>query len=907
MNKKLLSIAFTLAALFLGYLAAVQVNGFLGIRYKSKPGIAETLDVNPRADTAALRTLPLRLADLGGVGILPDTANWGNNYEHNVHRFEDLILEKSPYLNPAAYTRIGMELDTYLDRMQADQVNGIVFPGFLEFVSFDDFAGGDRIYQGSDGYQLRHKVLQEAFGKWIRKIAGRGMEVYLYTDMVALTPPLEKYLMARYGKLDTQSDEFWEVYKAACSEIFSRLPEVSGIMLRIGEAGSIYNKPGWDYYSELAVKTDAGLKKMLTAFLEVAAKFNKKIIFRTWSVGVGQIGDMHTNPETYDRVLGGIQSPNLIVSTKYSRGDFYSWLPFNETLMEGNQRRIAEFQLRREFEGFNAFPNYMGPLYQKALLKFTKENPHFNGVWLWTQEGGPLRAGPLSLYPFHGFNTVTDLNLYAMGQLVHNPASDIRKITFDWAGEYFGTDSLLQSTLTEVMMGSHATTQKGLYIGPFARYDVRALGLEPPPMLWIFEWDIVGGSPSVFSNLYIVSKDSVDAAINEGYQAALETGRMLKKLQSVKDRVQLNAAQFNALLASVTYQQNLFETLAWYRKYMLSYYKWLDTGGKHQKKFWKDARAQYVEAAKAHTETYTGNLDFPPYNFREADVAAKISGRTTLATWLARILALIGLMAFILGIPRLQAKLPHFPGSRAAAMLGFGVVNPSGSGATTCARADTAPLIFLAFVYLTFALLVFTSFAAPVFVISLMVLSVMYILLNQVLASESGNCDKVAKVVSLLAPAVAFMCILMIFTSWRGPGAFWYWFWTSAPFRVAFLKIFVLFVLRAYYTWVVTLHKALSLSRIKTTGTVLLIQGLIFVISGGLVSYFGFEKVLTVLNDELMLLPGGLSRILGITTHLEIPTNIPTLVMYLGLALILAGGTMLIGRRNSSRADGHSW
>ena len=69
---------------------------------------------------------------------------------------------------------------------------------------------------------------------------------------------------------------------------------------------------------------------------------------------------MHTNPESYDEVLDGIDSPHLIVSTKYTLGDFYSYLPLNDTLEPGDQRRIVELQSRREFEGFGALPNDLG-------------------------------------------------------------------------------------------------------------------------------------------------------------------------------------------------------------------------------------------------------------------------------------------------------------------------------------------------------------------------------------------------------------------------------------------------------------------------------------------------------------------------------------------------------------------
>ena len=54
---------------------------------------------------------------------------------------------------------------------------------------------------------------------------------------------------------------------------------------------------------------------------------------------------------------------------------------------------------------------------------------------------------------------------------------------------------------------SYEVMLHGLYISEFARYEVRALGLELPPMLWIFEWDILGASSAVFSNIYFITRD----------------------------------------------------------------------------------------------------------------------------------------------------------------------------------------------------------------------------------------------------------------------------------------------------------------------------------------------------------------------------------------------------------------
>ena len=44
----------------------------------------------------------------------------------------------------------------------------------------------------------------------------------------------------------------------------------------------------------------------------------------------------------------------------------------------------------------------------------------------------------------------------------------------------------------------------GLYIAPFATQKVAAIGLHPPPMMWIFEWDIVTGDSAVLDVIYQV-------------------------------------------------------------------------------------------------------------------------------------------------------------------------------------------------------------------------------------------------------------------------------------------------------------------------------------------------------------------------------------------------------------------
>ena len=77
-----------------------------------------------------------------------------------------------------------------------------------------------------------------------------------------------------------------------------------------------------------------------------------------------------------------------------------------------------------------------------------------------------------------------------------------------------------------------AAVLEGFYIRPFAEREVRVPGLELPPLMWIFEWECVGGWHSLLSLVYRGTRDAVDAAIAEGHAAAAIVRRAREHLQA---------------------------------------------------------------------------------------------------------------------------------------------------------------------------------------------------------------------------------------------------------------------------------------------------------------------------------------------------------------------------------------
>ena len=857
-----------------------------------------TLTGETRAFAPALAQ---RMVDLGAVGIPQDPTRWdAANYSHHLRAFEDVFLAEPPYIDEAEFAKVEQQFQDYVQRMVAYGNNGIVIPGFLEFIDFDRVGDGYEIYPADSDYRARSAALRQHFGRLFDYADAMGMEVILYTDMLALTPPLQSYLEQRFGGLDTENTELWEIYRLGLEELFDSLPAVDSVMIRIGEAGGIYNLPGWDYGSALAVRSVDATQAMLAAFLQAAEPKDKSVIFRTWSVGVGEVGDMHTNPESYARLLDAVDSPNLTVSTKYVQGDFYSFLPFNPTLAGGQHRRLVEMQNRLEFEGFMAFPDFVAPLHQASLQELGAANPNIDGVWAWNQNGGPQQAGPMSLYPFYGFWQAIDANSYVTSRAAWEPDADPAELARAWVRRTFGPDPAVVEPLTELLFLSRPAALQGLYISPYAEQQVRGLGLELTPQMWIFEWDMVDGSSAVLSSVYLTVKDDVEAAIAEGFEAVKVVEEMQALAASVDRAAVLDPALLDTLAASLDYERDLFETLAWYRSAALRYYQWLDTGDRAAFDAWQEAFAQYQQLVADHEARYGANLDFPAFNFFAAEAGMAHAQRGLAMARLARGLLLLLLLTLLAGSGIVARRTRPYPGKTGLQAVWQALLSPfRRHDLPPPTRADwlaatVLPFGLMALVYLTFSAFLSLHYALLTLLMLGGFLGVLFLL-------NLGQRRRLAWIAALPAALLAPTLLLAAVVSLRGPGGFWYQFWTDAAWRTAFITLNV-----AAIVWMLAvLYGAqrcqLGLSVAATSGRIVAAIGATTALLGLVPAIFGLEHMLTAINDEMVVLPPGLSRILGITVHLDIPLELPEYMLVAGSVLTLAGMAVIVLSRHIER------
>lgn len=839
--------------------------------------------------------LPFRMVDLGAVGVDPDPAEWedGTDYSHASKAFTDVLLPEAPYIDQAALADAYADFDEFVRHSLANGYNALAWPGFVEYTTFADAPDGP-VYPEGDDHTAKALALREAFGPFWDRADELGMKVFLRTDMLTLTTPLQQYLENRFGSLDTGNPELWDVYASGLDELYAAEPALDGVLIRIGEAGRVYDVEGWDYYSALAVTSVDAVRTMLTTLTAQAEASDREVIFRTWSVGVGAVGDTHTSAASYEAVLGGIDSPALIVSTKYTLGDFYSWLPLNDTLEQGDQRRIVEFQSRREFEAFGSFPNDLGSQYKWAIQELLAANPKIEGIWTWTQDGGPWRAGPMTLYLKAGFWQLYELDTQIAASLARNPDTDVEQVTLDWAREWFSDDPATVSAILEAMALSRSAIEQGLYIQPYADQRVAAIGLEPPPMMWIFEWDILTGDSAALDVIYAIARDRLDEAIAGGEQAVADAERMRDLVTSTDAAAWHDPQMRDAFVQTMDYEVDVLRMLSSYRAMVLHQAQWHDTLSTAAHDAWASDRAEFEKLAAAHLETYQGNIDYPAWNLTAAELGVQRADRDLAMAWIARVLLVLALAWVFIGILAARTRLVRRPGAAAARASWLASTRPWRARESTLGMMllDRWLLLIVPAGLLVITRAVQTSFLAPVQLAVVLSAWVVFALVARFFAWGRSPWPLIAAV----GGVVMLRCILVLAAlSFTGPGGYWFAFWTDPVRRTLYIAVaFALFI------WVFVAAgwaMAAQIGARRATGAVLAAVGAGLAVPATVVAAIGLETALTAWNDQLGLLPWGLARILGITVYLDIPASTAWYAAAFGALLAIVGTLLALPRR----------
>lgn len=294
---------------------------------------------------------------------------------------------------------------------------------------------------------------------------------------------------------------------------------------------------------------------------------------------------------------------------KHVAMDFYDHVPRNPTIGIGGLPQIVEFQARREFEGFNLFPNYRGSSFQEDV-RFFQTLPQFAGISVWAANGGFLFKAPI-FYGASANDEWIDLNVRAYAGLLENPGKDAGTVLQEWlAGK--GLSEPDRAIAAPLLMRSQQVVSRGLYLREFARHKVGLLGLERiPPMLWLW-WTRPSSAYGIQCLIFKMLRTEVPKVIAEGHEAAAEVGSMVKEAE------RLSQTPFrDHLLESLHYEQSVLEVLPGYRAAFLNHYAWALGGEESSYHEWRVAAGELEQSCRTHLARYQKSQIFPPLELRE--------------------------------------------------------------------------------------------------------------------------------------------------------------------------------------------------------------------------------------------------------------------------------------------------
>ena len=215
-----------------------------------------------------------------------------------------------------------------------------------------------------------------------------GLSVYCHTDMIVFPKKLvEKYPLINFKQIS--NPETQKYLRAAIQQMFSRFPQLDGLVVRIGETylqGAPYHTGGIDDKTS-PEKTIIPLINLLRD--EACDKLNRKVIFRSWM-------SFDNSIPAYQAVSNGVEPhPNLLISVKHCEGDFHWGNPFSRVLGIGRHSQVVEVQCQREYEGKGAYPNYIAHGVTEGFeehdgqsLRKIWSNPLIAGMFTWSRGGG---------------------------------------------------------------------------------------------------------------------------------------------------------------------------------------------------------------------------------------------------------------------------------------------------------------------------------------------------------------------------------------------------------------------------------------------------------------------------------------------------------------------------------------
>ncbi|NTW04269.1 MAG: hypothetical protein HGA19_23890, partial [Oscillochloris sp.] len=416
----------------------------------------------------------LRLADISGPFYDPSKPfrNWSS------FPFAQIDQAAPPYVDQRQFGWGVERACLHLETLHTQGYTGIVIDNLAHLVTFD--AASPQIYAAASPFRLRALAYRAAFSRLFDAATRLGMDVYVTSDMQWSTPPLRRAV----GEMRAGNSYLLELNRLALAELFETMPQVAGLVVRVGEAGGAHNQ-GNDYSGHMLYTSPARLRTLIESLLPTCEAHDRTLIVRTWSVGIGDLGDLICSPERYYETFGQLRSPNLLVSVKHGPADFFRLMPPNPTLGLPGPRQIVELQNRREYELFGMVPSSVATLHRAALARAIAD-PQCVGFWAWNATGG--WGGGQAVLGEQGWSLWTELSSALTTAISQNTRLDENQFVRSWLHERLLAPVSPPSwpdALADLYLESAELIEGGWYMG-WLPGSALVGGIYLSPLLWVW-------------------------------------------------------------------------------------------------------------------------------------------------------------------------------------------------------------------------------------------------------------------------------------------------------------------------------------------------------------------------------------------------------------------------------------
>ena len=289
---------------------------------------------------------------------------------------------------------------------------------------------GEALHLLTGKYDRELRALGETLGEY-------GVSLWLSVSFAA---PLEQGGLPTADPLDPAVRAWWA---ETCGRLFRAVPDLGGFLVKADSEG----RPGPHSYG----RTQAEGANMLA---EAVRPYGGRILWRCFVYNCAQDWrDQKTDRARaqYDTFspLDGAFAENVLLQVKNGPVDFQIREPVSPLLLRLERTKsIPEFQLAQEYTGQQKHVCWLAPVMKEVLdcagpLGAVKER--ISAVCAVSNTGDdPNWCG----------HDLAAANLYACGRLCWDPDGDPETLAREWAGLTFGPDTLVQDTVTDILLRS---------------------------------------------------------------------------------------------------------------------------------------------------------------------------------------------------------------------------------------------------------------------------------------------------------------------------------------------------------------------------------------------------------------------------------------------------------------------